>query len=152
MSNLTKYINNLKTEFDKASFDILKDCSDEETLLCLFAYYHYFNADNSSISDIVQGNIYKWDAMDRIAGVYIDQESDFNDLDILSIKFTDNADFDFPAILKVFKDIESILFNFKDDIHIRKAVKEILSYEENRITPSRPVKIRIITNYDPKTI
>lgn len=152
MSNLAKYITNLRIEFDKASFDNMNDCSDEETLLYLFAYYHYYNADNSCISDVVQGNVYKWDASDRIAGIYVDQESDFNDLDILAIKFTDNADFDFPAILRVFKDIESIIFDSSNSIHVRKEVKELLSNEENKVTSNRPVKIRIITNFDPKTI
>ena len=152
MSNLAKYIGNLKSEFERASYDNMKNCSDEETLLYLFAYYHYFNADNSCISDVVQGNTYKWDATDRIAGIYVDQESDMNDLDVLAIKFTDNADFDFPAILKTFKDIESILFDTTHSAHIRKEVKELLGYEENKITANRPVKIRIITNFDPKTI
>lgn len=152
MSNLSKYIDNLKHEFEKASYDNMRNCSGEETLLYLFAYYHYFNADNSCIPDIVQGNVYKWDASDRIAGVYVDQDSDFNDIDILAIKFTDNADFDFPAILKTFKDIEAILFDSSHTIHIRKEVENVLRIEENEITPNRPVKIRIITNFDPKTI
>lgn len=59
MSNLAKYIGNLKSEFERASYDNMKNCSDEETLLYLFAYYHYFNADNSCISDVVQGNTYQ---------------------------------------------------------------------------------------------
>lgn len=152
MSNLAKYIENLRVEFDRASFDNMKNCSDEETVLYLYAYYHYFNADNSCISDVVQGNVYKWDASDRIAGIYIDQDADQNDIDVLAIKFTDNADFDFPAILKTFKDIEGILFDRAHFSSIRPELKALLNNEEYKVTTNRPIKISIITNFDPKNI
>ena len=112
MSDMDKYIYNLVSEFKRLSYEDIEDGSDAEKLLYLYAYYHYFNADNSCISDVVQGNVYKWDASDRIAGVYIDQDADQNDIDVLAIKFTDNADFDFPAILKTFKDIVIYMENF----------------------------------------
>ena len=103
MSNLTKYIENLKVEFDRAMHDEMKSCYDEETVLYLYTYYHYFNADNSSIPDIVAGNVFSPDSEDKIAGIYIDNDADLDDIDVITVKFTDNADFDFPAILKRLK-------------------------------------------------
>lgn len=57
MSDMDKYINNLSAEFKRLSYEDMAECSDTEKLLYLYAYYHYFNADSSKISDIVQGNM-----------------------------------------------------------------------------------------------
>ena len=53
MSDMDKYINNLSAEFKRLSYEDMAECSDTEKLLYLYAYYHYFNADSSKISDIV---------------------------------------------------------------------------------------------------
>lgn len=106
MSDMDKYINNLLFEFKRLSFDHVENCSDGEKLLYLYAYYHYFNADSSKMADIIQGNIFQPGSADRITGIYIDQDSDAGDVDaVISIYAEDNA-FDFPAILKAFKDAE----------------------------------------------
>lgn len=57
MSDMDKYINNLVCEFKRSSYEDVEDCSDTEKLLYLYAYYHYFNADSSKITDIIQGSI-----------------------------------------------------------------------------------------------
>lgn len=64
MSDMDKYINNLVCEFKRSSYEDVEDCSDTEKLLYLYAYYHYFNADSSKITDIIQGSIYQPDASD----------------------------------------------------------------------------------------
>ena len=51
MSDMDKYINNLVCEFKRLSYEDVEDCSDTEKLLYLYAYYHYFNADSSKITE-----------------------------------------------------------------------------------------------------
>ena len=108
MSDMDKYINNLVSEFKRLSYEDIEDCSGAEKLLYLYAYYHYFNADSSKISDIIQGNIYHSEAPDRIAGIYLDQDSDNGDVDAVIVVYSDDNSFDFPAILKMFKDADRI--------------------------------------------
>ena len=69
MNDMDKYINNLVSEFKRLSFDDVENCSDTEKLLYLYAYYHYFNADSSKISDIILGNIFQHGALDHITGI-----------------------------------------------------------------------------------
>lgn len=57
VTNIDKYIVNLISEFRKSSFEGIDQLSDEEKILFLYSYYHYFNADSSKISDVLQGNV-----------------------------------------------------------------------------------------------
>lgn len=96
MSDMDKYINNLSAEFKRLSYEDMAECSDTEKLLYLYAYYHYFNADSSKISDIVQGNIYYPDAPDQITGIYLDQEADNGDVDAVIAIYSHNILLIFP--------------------------------------------------------
>ena len=58
MADIKKYISDLAVEFERLSFNDMESCSNSERLLYLYAYYHYFNADNSKITDITQGNVF----------------------------------------------------------------------------------------------
>lgn len=153
MSDMDKYINNLLFEFKRLSFDHVENCSDGEKLLYLYAYYHYFNADSSKMADIIQGNIFQPGSADRITGIYIDQDSDAGDVDaVISIYAEDNA-FDFPAILKAFKDAEIAICAAQDrKAGARKELNTMLCDDEYKISPVRPLKIRLITNHNPKTV
>lgn len=153
MSEMDKYINNLVSEFKRLSYEDVGNCSDTEKLLYLYAYYHYFNADSSQISDIIQGNIYRADASDRITGIYLDQDSDNGDVDAVISVYAYNNSFDFPAILKIFKDAESAVCSAqKQKSSVRKELSSVLNEDEYKISPARPLKIRLITNYNPKTV
>ena len=153
MSEMDKYIKNLVSEFKRLSYEDVENCLDTEKLLYLFAYYHYFNADSSKISDIIQGNIYHLDAPDRITGIYLDQDSDNGDVDAVISVYSYNNSFDFPAILKVFKDAESAVCATQERKSIvRKELSSILNDDEYKISPTRPLKIRLITNFNPKTV
>lgn len=152
MSDMDKYINNLSTEFKRLSYEDMAECSDTEKLLYLYAYYHYFNADSSKISDIVQGNIYYPDAPDQITGIYLDQEADNGDVDAVIAIYSHNNSFDFPAILKTFKDAEAAMLAAQESkTNIRKELSDISRDDEYKISATRPLKIRLITNYNPKT-
>lgn len=153
MSDMDKYINNLVSEFKRLSYEDVENCSDTEKLLYLYAYYHYFNADSSKISDIIQGNIYYTGALDRITGIYLDQDSDNGDVDAIIAVYSNDNTFDFPAILKMFKDAESAIYAVQGrKSGMRKELYSIVSDDDYKISAARPLKIRLITNYNPKTI
>lgn len=153
MSGIDKYINNLVSEFKRLSYENLEGYPDAEKLLYLYAYYHYFNADNSKISDIIQGTIYRPKAADRTTGIYIDQDSDNGDVDVVIAVYSYNGAFDFPAILKIFKDAESMIFAAQEHkLDVRKDISSIICDEEYKASSTRPLKIRLITNHNPKTV
>lgn len=153
MSNVDKYINNLVSEFKRLSFEEVENCSDTEKLLYLYAYYHYFNADSSKISDIIHGNVYQLGAFDRITGIYLDQDSDNGDVDAVIAMYSENNSFDFPAILKMFKDAEAAVCAMQEcKSSIRKELSSVLSDDDYKISYTKPLKIRLITNYNPKTV
>ena len=152
MSDMDKYTNNLSAEFERLSYEDMAECSETEKLLYLYAYYHYFNADSSKISDIVQGNIYCPDAPDQITGIYLDQEADYGDVDAVIAIYSHNNSFDFPAVLKAFKDAEAVILAAQESrTNVRKELSDIFRDDEYKISVTRPLKIRLITNYDPKT-
>lgn len=153
MDEMYKYISNLAFEFKRLFYEDIDNCSDTEKLLYLYAYYHYFNADSSKISDIIQGNIYSPEAPDRISGIYLDQDSDNGDVDAVIAVYSYNNNFDFPAILKAFKDAESAMFAAQErNCAVRKELSTIVGDDEYKASPARPLKIRLITNYNPKTV
>lgn len=151
MSDIEKYIKNLEAEFKRLSYDQMDNCSDEEKLLFLYAYYHYFNADSSKLSDIIQGCTHKWDSTDKISGIYIDQDSDLCDVDVIIVKKVLNNDLDYPAILKVFKDVEAAIIGALENRTIcRPEIGALLNEEDYKFSSSKPLKIRLITDGNPK--
>ena len=153
MNELDKYISNVIAEFERLSFDDVSRCSDNEKLLYLYAYYHYSNADSSKLFEILQGKVCVLDETSSVTGVYIDEDSDNQDVDvIISVYSTDNT-FDFPAILKCFKDTEAAVFAAKEHkASARKELSALISEEEYRVSETKPIKVRMITNYTPKTV
>lgn len=153
MNEIDRYIENIVNEFKMLSFDEVDNKSKAEKLLFLYAYYHYFNADSSKIADIMQGNIFNARAWDKIAGIYIDQDSDFEDVDvIISIYSTDNT-FDIASVLKIFNQVETLICEKGlQSGNIRQELLQFLNEEEYNVSQVKPLKIRLITNYTPKTI
>jgi hypothetical protein len=153
MSDIIKYIENLTIEFKRLSYDYMENCSNDEKLLYLYTYYHHFNADSSKISDIFQGKTYVWDSLDKIAGIYIDQEADNYDVDAIIVKFTEENKFDFPATLKVFKDAEAALINANESKPTcRKEIRMVLEDDDYKFSQTKPLKIQLVTNYNPKNV
>lgn len=152
MNNLAKYIDNLILEFTRNYDENIQGCSEEEKLLYLFAYYHYFNADASKIMDIVQGNTCAGSSIDHISGVYLDADSDNGDVDVLVSEYCEGNEFDFPAILKIFKDVEAYVDAVQlKKIHARRELS-LLSEEDYQVSSTKPLKIKMITNYVAKTV
>ncbi len=144
-------MDNLTKEFQRASYDIGHSCSESERLLYLYAYYHYFNADISKIPDIIENTVYDYSASDKIAGIFIDEDADANDVDAVIVFHSIDDAFDFPSAFKVFKDTESFLFSAQENKgNTRQAIATILRNEEYKFSPTKPLKIRIITDFIPK--
>lgn len=153
MSDIDMYISNLIYEFKRLSYEDVEKCSDTEKLLYLYAYYHYFNADSSKISDIIQRNVCLQGAVDHISGIYIDQDSDNGDVDAVIAIYSENNSFNFPAILKIFKDAEAAICAVQEHkSNGRKELGTIFGDEDYKISSTKPLKIRLITNHNPKTI
>lgn len=152
MANIKKYISDLLLEFERLSYDEMKMCTKEERLLYLYTYYHYFNADSSKISDISQGDVFDENSSDRIAGIYIDRDSDYEDVDIIVVNYLEDEEFDFPVILKVFRDVEKTIFAYAENRNMcRKKIAVLLGDDDYKFTEERPLKIKLITNFNPKT-
>lgn len=153
MNNLTTYIDNFEKEiltsdvfFDFKSFD------NNYKLACLYSYYHYFNADPSSLDELFDGIVYQDNSQDHIACLFIDQESDLNDVDAVISCCVEN-DIDFPGIIKLFKDAESELKDIKDKkTSERDKLSKILNEDEYKYSSIKPLKIVLITNYTPQTL
>lgn len=154
MADIKKYISDLAVEFDRLSYDEMKTCSNSERLLYLYAYYHYFNADSSKITDITQGNVYEWNSSDGIAGLYIDQDSDNNDVDLIIVDYLEEEEeFEYPGILRVFKDAENTVFAYLDNKNsCRRELLQLPNDEEYKFSEIKPLKIKLITNFNPKTV
>ncbi len=153
MSEIEKYIDNLVFEFTRLAYDNIEGKTNTEKLLYLYAYYHYFNADSSQISDILQGCVFSAESSDHVSGIYIDQDSDCRDVDAVIAVFSENNEFNFPAILKMFKDAEVALCSAQEHkADVRKEISDILRDEEYQISSTKPLKIRLVTNYTPKTV
>ena len=99
--------------------------------------------------DIVHGNVIDSSAADRIAGIYID-DADANDVDVVIIYYVpEGEDFDFPLAMKSMKDAETLLIRNSSGKKARNAVFSILSDEDYKFSTSKPLKIRLVTNYIP---
>ncbi len=151
MNQIDKYLNNFVGELQHFSIGGIDKLSNNERLLYLYAYYHYFNADSSKILEIIQGNVYHKYAEDHITGVYVDQESDYEDVDAIIALYIDIEEkVDFTFFLKYYKIAEMAIAAALNKERPREKLAEIFSEEDKRVSKTRPLKIRIITNYNPK--
>lgn len=149
LNDIEKYIEILGDEFKKNDFDIYETYSDEEKLLALYAYYHYYGADSSKLDEIIHGIVFDMETSDDIAGVFIDQDSDNNDIDIILVSNSKKEDFQILSALKKLKDAESIVMSEKLKKQIRTPLKDILSDEDYQLSGSKGVKFIFLTDYCP---
>lgn len=151
MDNLTKYISNLENEFEEDARAKYASASSREKLLYLYSFYHYYNADASCLGDIAAGMTLDSMAGDHISGIYVDQDSD--SLDVDAVMIIPAAMFDYPACLKYFKDAETILFDaLAKKVSARQRLIEVLANDELQFSTTKPLKIQLVTDYNPKGI
>lgn len=118
--------------------------------MSLYAYYHYYNADASKLDELAKFNIYEADSKDAITGLFVDEESDDNDLDIISVKYINDA-IPLPQLKELFEKLENSVYQFFfKKFEVRQALYNALSTEECKIDSKRPVKIKLLTDFVPK--
>lgn len=154
MRTIENYIESLQEEFKRLSYEEdFTGVSSAERLLYLYAYYHYFNADSSKIEEIIHGNVYEWGATDCIGGIYIDEDSDRRDIDLIIPVYVEDGTLETAYAIKSLKDAEVTVLednNFKKTLRTR--IKEVVADDDYKLSNERPVKIIFITNYSPKGI
>lgn len=150
MSSITKYIENLENDFLTNNIDLFGKTNDQK-LMYLYAFYHYFNADPSRLYDVLKNDIYQLGSDDMIGGIYIDEEADEETIDVICPIFVkDSSEFD----LKILGRFETIEDHFiratRKAAFIRLALKQFLE-EKDELLPGeinpKPVNIKIVSNY-----
>lgn len=148
---MEKYISNLISEFKDFAFEDISNYSEEGKILLLYGYYHYFNGNSSKISDLLHGNAFVKDSQDHITGIYVDQESDNEEVDVIVVIC--EKDFEFPSFLKIFKDTEITIFAAKaNKPEAREILNTFFREEDYKFSAVKPLKIRLITDFNPKFV
>ena len=150
MNNIQTYLENLSKDAKEANYEVINGFSDDERLMFLYAYYHYFNADDSNFDELLNGDVYEYNSQDGITGVYHDPDSDSNDVDILvSMYLDEDEEFYLPTVLNRIKCAEIAAFSARDEKEGRKDIKNLF-VNDNRFSKDRPLTIHVVTNFNPK--
>ena len=151
MENLNTFLNNLIKEMKSTSIDT-DSVTMNEKLLFLYAYYHYCNADNSKFEDVLDGDVFSWDSLDHIAGIYEDEEADEKTIDFIISVFTEE-EFDFPAVFKQYKEAELAAIAMRErKADIRRAIIDSAVKRDIVFDSETQIRIKLITNYEPKKV
>ena len=139
----SEYLNSLNIVFEENGESFSYRNMTEQMFL-LYVYYHYFNADQSSIADILTGDTYEEGSIDMISGIYIDKNSENeDDIDVIVCycpdKKTDLSSF--PQILKN-EVIKGLFRTYNRRDKISEAIKE----QEIKLD-KKHIKIVFITNF-----
>lgn len=148
MENLNTFMFNMVEEMKSASIDV-NNYTMNEKLLFLYAYYHYCHADNSRFEDVVNGDVFCWDSLDHIAGIFEDEEADERTVDFIISIFTE--EFDFPAVFKQYKEAELAAVSLRErKKDVRKAIVDCVGKSDISLDNETQIRIILITNYAPK--
>jgi len=153
---MRNYLQKILALFEREGIESLKRGSnDDKTLLFLYVYYHYFNADDSKLQSIVDGCTFDRNQND-IDGIYIDENSDVFTIDFIHSRYYENEDFFFKeyervlAILKVLSkklsDLRIRQFNLEPFVKERYDDLTKENGEETRFC------LKLITNVDPSRL
>lgn len=117
-----------------------QDIRDEKKLCWLFAYYHYFNANDSKLGDVAAGDVLRIPKYhDDIVGIYRDDDADEQDVDAVVYVDVDSLD---PKTAAV--DIVTILQNAEREM-VLYAKK---SYDSRRLAANDPKMADCFANLD----
>ncbi len=119
----------------------LSEKEESEQLMLLYAYYKYFNANSVDIPELLAGDCY---GKGRTIGIYVDIDSDNDDIDIILPICCQDKEIFFRGIEK---DVEQIVDSIYDDVRRPRKVEKFLEEKEINIKSQKvKVKIKIITN------
>ena len=138
-----KYYVNLFKEFNRFGFDQMEKLSSHLKLMYLFSYYHYFDGDSSRIDEITYGDMTDRDQSDNIDGIYIDDDSDFRNINVI-ISVSGRSE-DSPGY---FKNAEKTFF---DAVVGRGRNGLLLKLKDKEFVPNKlkPIEFIVITDYVP---
>ena len=145
------YFKTLASEFSKCGCDQdFAEATEPQKLLFLYAFYHYFDADGSKIPDIISGCTYRETVDDHIAGVFIDSESDNEDVDILLVSYSENPEANLPAYYKFLDDAKNAYFCAIKKKSTRKELDFLGDDEGYKIGKGKRLNVCLLTNFSPK--
>ena len=146
-----KYELGLRKEFEKFNYHNLDDNDHKKALIALYAYYNYFNADSSKIDDLVNGLLYDKDSRDCIDGIYIDEEADQKEINLLiSVPQDEEGKLKIPTIFTYFGYAEEAYF---EAIKKNKGRPEVLQRTKDgdfKANEVKPLVVILVTDYTPK--
>lgn len=145
------YFKTLASEFSKCGCEQdFAEATEPQKLLFLYAFYHYFDADRSKIPDIISGCIYRETVDDHIAGVFIDSESDNEDVDILLVLYSENPEETLPAYYRFLDDAKNAYFCAIKKKSTRKELDFLGDDEAYKIEKGKRLNVCLLTNFSPK--
>lgn len=150
ISELNKFFKNFISEYNNYTNEDIKILSNEQQFLYLYSFYHYFNADPSKFDELKKGDVYTPFSSDHITGLFLDDESDNGDIDLIISIFVDKGEtFDYSQVLKSIIDADENFVgkNKKNRSKIKDALDEIRSTEQQT---KRAYNLKVITNHIPK--
>ena len=149
--SLDKYIDNMKKEFINSGVTAFDTYSNDLRLTYLYAFYHYFNADSSSVVDIISGTTYDGKSSDGIAAIYHDTEADLANIDVIVPFFLEpSSDFNYKDIPEILHKAEEAIYLAKNSkFGCRRAVSKIMGKPEYSISVQSPLVVKILTNWEP---
>lgn len=122
----------------------LAEKDETEQLMLIFAYYKYFNANSEDIQELMDGDSYETGILSGIGGIYIDNDSENEDINILYPICCQGQQCFYRDADKIAANIENCLYN--EALRPRK-VSKFLDDRDISIK-SKKVKIIILTNYN----
>lgn len=140
-----KYLQNLIDEFHRFGYEDFKNKSYKMQLLYLFAYYHYFDADSSKIDDIIAGDLTNKTFSDYIDGIYIDENSDMRNINVIISAPNCTTGFD-----QFLYGAESLYYDALSNCGRDDLMKKV---EDKEFQPSKtkPIEFIVITDFIPTT-
>lgn len=142
---LEDYIKNLEKEFTQHGYDFPASISDAQKLCLLYAYYHYFSADDSMIDESINGLIRQEKGQSLISGIYIDSDADVETIDVLVVSLTDGGPLDIPPSLSLFRKVQT---EISEALHGRGNVQVVSFFADEDHKPSKikPLSIKLLTD------
>ena len=90
--NLTKYLKIFKKDYETYTGEVFDNLSNNEKLIYLYSFYHYIHADVSNLVELQEHITFEADCTDHIDAVFIDEEEDDNDIDLIITGFFPDKD------------------------------------------------------------
>ncbi len=153
---MKNYLQRILALFEREGIKSLqRGSNDDKTLLFLYAYYHYFNADDSKLHNIVDGCTFDR-GQNNIDGIYIDENSDVFTIDFIHSRYYEDETIFFKEYERVLS-ILKVLTHKLMELRVRQFnVEPFVKERYNDLTKENGEETRfclkLITNVDPSRL